>query len=180
MWQPLLKFITGTLSPPFTTVLIVSLEYPRCWELDARFHPDANGSDSESEGDSGPSPSIAYRELLRFLELGCRGSPRQGYPALVVVLSTIPHSVWFLTRHRNHPISDAETADNNQPPIRVPSRRFVHILLVCNRFTGLWDDRQRTYSLSICTRFRRLPPPFFQTITKFDPRCLALAGGRRS
>ncbi|KAF9652581.1 hypothetical protein BDM02DRAFT_3088924 [Thelephora ganbajun] len=80
MWQPLLKFIT---------------EYPQCWELDAHFRKDADGSESESEtvSDPGLLPSVAYKDFLRFLELGCRGSPRQGYPVLVIVLSTIPHSV---------------------------------------------------------------------------------------
>jgi hypothetical protein len=72
------------------------LEYPQCWELDARFLPDADGSDSENEGDFDLPPSVAYKEFLRFLELGCRGSPRQGYPALVIVLSTIPLSVRLL------------------------------------------------------------------------------------
>ena len=94
MWQPLLKFITGVWLPRLVPLaFIVSLEYPQCWELDARFRPDADGSESESEADSGLPPSVAYRDFLRFLELGCRGSPRQGYPALVVVLSTISHSV---------------------------------------------------------------------------------------
>ena len=179
MWQPLLKFITGTLISLFPPlVFIISLDYPRCWELDARFHPDADGSDSESEADPGLPPSIAYKKFLRFLELGCRGSPKQGYPALVIVLSTIPHSVRFLIRHRTYQIADANTADNNEPPIRVSSRRFVHILLVCYRFTGLWDDRQSPNFLSICIRFCRLPPSLFQAITKFGPRCRVFAGGR--
>ena len=94
MWQPLLKFITGTCPRFFFPLAFTaSPEYPQCWELDARFRPDADGSESESEADSGFPPSVAYKDFLRFLELGCRGSPRQGYPALVIVLSTIPHSV---------------------------------------------------------------------------------------
>lgn len=36
---------------------------------------------------------VAYREFLQFLELGCSGSPHQGYPAVVVIVSTIPFSV---------------------------------------------------------------------------------------
>jgi len=97
MWQPLLKFITGALSPYLLPLaLTVSLEYPRCWEFDAHFRPDADGLESESEADPGLPPSIAYKDFLRFLELGCRGSPKQGYPALVLVLSTISHSVRFL------------------------------------------------------------------------------------
>ena len=68
-------------------------EYPQCWELDARFLPDVDESESESEAGSTLPPSAAYKDFLRFLELGCRGSPKQGYPALVIVLSTIPHPV---------------------------------------------------------------------------------------
>lgn len=37
--------------------------------------------------------SIVYNKFLRFLELGCGGSPSQGYPALVVILATIPSEV---------------------------------------------------------------------------------------
>ena len=37
--------------------------------------------------------SIAYQEFLRFLELGCFGSPSQGYPTIVIILSTIPSPV---------------------------------------------------------------------------------------
>ena len=81
--------------PRSAPVLIVALEYPRCWELDVRFRPDADGSESENEADPGLLPSVAYKDFLRFLELGCRGSPRQGYPALVLVLSTISLSVRF-------------------------------------------------------------------------------------
>lgn len=91
----------------FTPEFIVDPEHPQCWELDARFRPDADGSESESEMDSALPPSVAYKEFLRFLELGCRGSPRQGYPALVIVLSTIPHSVRFPPRQRGYPIADA-------------------------------------------------------------------------
>lgn len=40
-----------------------------------------------------PAPSQAYKEFLQFLELGCFGSPVQGYPVIVIILSTIPSSV---------------------------------------------------------------------------------------
>jgi len=94
MWHPLLKFIAGKCPPYFMVpTFIISLEYPQCWELDARFSPDVDESESESEADPGLPPSAAYKDFLRFLELGCRGSPRQGYPALVIVLSTIPYPV---------------------------------------------------------------------------------------
>jgi hypothetical protein len=37
--------------------------------------------------------SQAYKDFLSFLELGCGGSPVQAYPAVMIVLSTIPPSV---------------------------------------------------------------------------------------
>lgn len=43
--------------------------------------------------------SEAYREFLQFLELGCAGSPVDGYPTVLVVLSTIPSSVCSLLLH---------------------------------------------------------------------------------
>ena len=77
-------------------------------------HSDDDESDSGSEDDdsdaepNGKHPSRAskppsnqseaYREFLQFLQLGCYGSPAQGYPAIVVILSTIPPSVG----HRAH------------------------------------------------------------------------------
>lgn len=44
--------------------------------------------------------SLAYEEFRQFLELGCMGSAVQGYPAIIIILSTIPPSVrptrWLL------------------------------------------------------------------------------------
>lgn len=40
--------------------------------------------------------SGAYQEFLQFLELGCSGAPIQGYPTVVIILSTIPPSVCFI------------------------------------------------------------------------------------
>ena len=37
--------------------------------------------------------SQAYLEFLQFLQLGCSGSPLQGYPTVMIILSTIPSSV---------------------------------------------------------------------------------------
>ena len=37
--------------------------------------------------------SLPYQEFLRFLETGCMGSPTAGYPAILVVLSTVPTPV---------------------------------------------------------------------------------------
>lgn len=63
-------------------------------------------SGSASDGDSddvanaitesapnGQLTSEAYTEFLQFLELGCSGSPIEGYPLVLVVLASIPKSV---------------------------------------------------------------------------------------
>lgn len=47
----------------------------------------------EPQPDAPPHRSKAYSEFLQFLELGCSGSPTQGYPTIVIILSTIPSSV---------------------------------------------------------------------------------------
>jgi hypothetical protein len=55
---------------------------------------DASGSaDAAHSDDPNPSASEAYREFLQFLQLGCYGSPVQGYPAVLVVLASIPPTV---------------------------------------------------------------------------------------
>ncbi len=65
---------------------------------------DENDESSEDENDGqGTSEkptrsmtcgsSSAYREFLNFLGSGCSGSPLQGYPAVLVILSTIPKTV---------------------------------------------------------------------------------------
>ena len=49
----------------------------------------AKASGSNLQEDTHLKPA-AYREFLQFLELGCFDTPVQSYPAIVVVLSTIP------------------------------------------------------------------------------------------
>lgn len=58
---------------------------------------DENDSDDE-EPKTNPAPvtSKAFQEFLLFLELGCLDSPLQGYPPVLIVLSTIPPFVRFL------------------------------------------------------------------------------------
>jgi E3 ubiquitin-protein ligase listerin len=43
--------------------------------------------------DSNDRRSPGFTDFLQFLELGCGGSPLQGYPAVLVILSSIPPSV---------------------------------------------------------------------------------------
>jgi len=85
----------------------LSTEFPSVWILEAAYDPDKpeDGDDSDSDGEhreiksysarNGKS-SEAYREFLQFLELGCAGSPVDGYPTVLVVLSTIPSFVRLL------------------------------------------------------------------------------------
>lgn len=82
--------------------------YPASWTLASA--PSLEVSDDEEESGSEDDeenpkprkatilenravPSSAYEEFRQFLELGCMGSPIVGYPAVLVVLSTIPSSV---------------------------------------------------------------------------------------
>ncbi|KAH8102265.1 hypothetical protein BXZ70DRAFT_63905 [Cristinia sonorae] len=88
MWKPLLTFLK---------------EFPHAWEIEATSSTendeDEEGSDDEDESapakDSKSQELLAkgYTEFLQFLELGCNGSPLQGYPAVLIVFSTIPSSV---------------------------------------------------------------------------------------
>ncbi|KAG7097872.1 hypothetical protein E1B28_005184 [Marasmius oreades] len=74
MWQPLLLFLK---------------EFPQSWKIEVE-----SESDDEDEEENKPSrqlrSSLAYAEFLQFLQSGCGGSPIQGYPTVVIILSTIP------------------------------------------------------------------------------------------
>lgn len=50
-------------------------------------------SREDSKPNEDPLHSHAFAEFLQFLQLGCSGSPVQGYPTIVVILSTVPSSV---------------------------------------------------------------------------------------
>jgi hypothetical protein len=64
---------------------------------------DGSGSDPGSDVERNPKEPVpsssakqssqAYQEFLQFLQLGCAGSPIQGFPIIVIVISTIPSSV---------------------------------------------------------------------------------------
>lgn len=110
MWTSLLLFLKGIYPhlrhrpgthPPIP-------EHPKAWEHEARSQDeieaaDGEGSDEDVVVDDAPakvslqegklSKSIAYEEFRQFLELGCIGSPVHSYPAVIIILSTIPSSV---------------------------------------------------------------------------------------
>jgi len=56
---------------------------------------DSEGEEEEEkvEEQQQPTRSVVYQEFLQYLQLGCAGQPLQGYPAVIIVLSTIPPSV---------------------------------------------------------------------------------------
>ena len=64
---------------------------------------DSDSGDDEqgSEETAGRLPTIGYSEFLQFLRLGCSGSPLQGYPTIIVIISTIPPLVCNLGSTRS-------------------------------------------------------------------------------
>lgn len=88
-------------------MLSAPVDFPRAWEIDTSFElrkanesgsdEEDNGSGAEEEPKVQPAPadrrSPGFADFLQFLELGCGGSPLQGYPAAIVILSSIPPSV---------------------------------------------------------------------------------------
>lgn len=109
MWQPLLVFLKRMyylyiLLTIYLNFFYNSPEFPQSWTLDNIKKDEGDGgSESEVENDDEPQhaasslpqkqASQAYREFLQFLQLGCSGSPLQGYPTVMIILSTIPSSV---------------------------------------------------------------------------------------
>lgn len=105
MWYPLLLFLKGqSISNLRRRFLMCRAEFPESWELEIKANQEDLEDESEDEEVTEPSskavamPSLAYREFLQFLQNGCSGSPIQGYPTVVVILSTISSSVrqaWY-------------------------------------------------------------------------------------
>lgn len=113
MWEPLLTFLTSkycleNASIRFDNKFIE--EVPNVWrtakievantEDEESDEDDSEEENEESDEETKPkvlspqeSPKIFYNSFLRFLQLGCGGSPIQGYPTLIVILSTIPEEV---------------------------------------------------------------------------------------
>lgn len=130
-------------------------EYPEAWELatendisEGEANAEDDGADEEEDekeftdqddeqpqtvlplGSQPPvSSSTAYLAFLDFLRSGCGGYPLQGYPVLVVVLSTIPSSVSVFQR--------------SSPPPPIGADFSVQILPLTNAaleifFTAFW------------------------------------------
>ena len=102
MWQPLLTFLRGaTHSMYLISLTPLTTDHPSCWAVDSVREAEGDeSSEGEKDGAKSEKPthlihgtSSAYREFLSFLGSGCAGSPIQGYPAVLVILSTIPKNV---------------------------------------------------------------------------------------
>ncbi|KAI0341369.1 hypothetical protein BDW22DRAFT_1358876 [Trametopsis cervina] len=90
MWQPLMTFLKA---------------HPEAWQIasnpptEAADDEDDSASEDEAEHPKTPKlpaaagPSVPYGQFRQFLELGCMGTPTVGYPAVLVILSTVPSSV---------------------------------------------------------------------------------------
>ncbi|KAJ7584094.1 hypothetical protein C8J56DRAFT_1005201 [Mycena floridula] len=106
MWRPLLTFLK---------------EFPMSWTLDRDYTVTTQPIDDDSESDNeeeekkeetdevetptAPKRSIAYAEFLQFLQLGCSGSPLQGYPAVVIILSTLSSPILASVSDDEPPLS---------------------------------------------------------------------------
>ena len=131
---------------------MISPEYPQSWTLDDIKKDEGDeGSESEVENDDElqhaaktvtPSSlpqnqsSQVYREFLQFLQLGCSGSPLQGYPTVMIILSTIPSSVrYFLSLNldaRSHRLHNTLAGDDFRHYCRcniLASLRILHFFL---------------------------------------------------
>lgn len=118
-------------------------EHPNAWDLELSSNSegdeDEENEDSEGENDT-PKPqattstspvSHAFQEFLGFLELGCSGSPLQGYPAIIIILSTISPAVCILPSVLIETYTNVTFVDFCHGP-RTPSN-LIHILLGCSR-----------------------------------------------
>ncbi|KAI0305195.1 hypothetical protein B0F90DRAFT_1702407 [Multifurca ochricompacta] len=85
MWRPLLKFLKSMSCPIL-----------RHCDSDSE---EAGGSDEDRVKEKSTASvakvrrSPGFTDFLQFLEIGCGGSPQQGYPAVLVILSSIPSSI---------------------------------------------------------------------------------------
>ncbi|KAG6901384.1 hypothetical protein C0995_012648 [Termitomyces sp. Mi166 len=135
MWEPLLRFLKGVCWALLLVMADVSdgycVEFPGAWEVER---------DYEYGDEAQVYSSMAYREFLGFLERGCNASPVQGYPAVVVILSTIPSSILAsATTQQHNTFSPLLTALWAVLPTRVlsslhraaASRAFIESVLEC-------------------------------------------------
>ena len=148
-------------------------EFPRAWELEASFdlNKQYDGEDNSEIEDAdeftnppaqdtealvpvtSSSHSKAYHEFLQFLELGCSGSPLQGYPTVLIILSTIPSSVCYnfsiLTRGLFTKFSDPPSLFSAPS---LSSCRLLHLILGSYRWSRIERIGARIYFQGISLR----------------------------
>ncbi|KAG9026368.1 hypothetical protein FRB95_008907 [Tulasnella sp. JGI-2019a] len=102
MWEPLLLLLTEL---PLAWLHSVGDDPSQPREGATASATDINEDDEEgsehTENDESievRGRNIAYEEFLDFLKLGCGGSPRQGYPAVLIITSTLPPTVLTLDK----------------------------------------------------------------------------------
>ena len=99
MLQPLLTFLTSSSIGMLTNIFAdIAQDFPDAWKhadrpIKQEDDPDANNGGDDDEVYQSTGTSLAFKEFLQFLELGCSGVPVQEYPTVVIVLSTMPSSV---------------------------------------------------------------------------------------
>jgi hypothetical protein len=117
MWEGLLRLVKGThvldKQKPSVWLICTWTERPNAWALaDApkETGDEDSDTDSGSESDTRPTPEPESTDhsspsdhprippvinaFFSFLQLGCNGKPTSAYPAVLVLLSTIPSSVF--------------------------------------------------------------------------------------
>ncbi|KAH7090867.1 hypothetical protein BKA62DRAFT_745446 [Auriculariales sp. MPI-PUGE-AT-0066] len=72
MWEPLLIFLS---------------KFSRAWLIEFQ---DGNEDEEDEASETRPVQSTAFGSFLQFLTLGCNGSAARGYPAVLIILNTIP------------------------------------------------------------------------------------------
>jgi hypothetical protein len=119
MWDGLLPLITGMYASLHSSKAPKShdtIAFPEVWSVQpieqasiGTSEHAAAESDSDEDVEDGPMETtpnhatsshsttshghLAFADFLHFLELGCQGSAIHSYPAIVIVLSTIPETV---------------------------------------------------------------------------------------
>lgn len=91
-----------------------------------------------------PASSKAFASFLDFLRSGCRGLPVEGYPILVVVLSTLPPSLFplstpslstfFSALWSALPFLLASSSSSPNPNSPSSTRSFLAGLMECNHY----------------------------------------------
>jgi hypothetical protein len=73
------------------------LAHPQVWSLSSTAEEEGDDEDPPDSADK-PTGELVYNRFLSFLQNAARGSYQDGYPTVLVVLSTVPREVCPTTR----------------------------------------------------------------------------------